>query len=30
MSTIAEAIHAYPTFAEGIKLAASDGLEKPG
>jgi len=25
---IAEAIHAYPTFAEGIKVAASDWLEK--
>ena len=28
MGTIAEAIHAYPTFAEGIKMAASDGLGK--
>jgi dihydrolipoamide dehydrogenase len=28
VSAIAEAIHAYPTFAEGIKVAASDWLEK--
>ncbi len=27
ISVLAEAIHAYPTFAEGIKLAASDWLK---
>jgi hypothetical protein len=28
VSMIAEAIHADPTFAEGVKTAASDWLEK--
>jgi pyruvate/2-oxoglutarate dehydrogenase complex dihydrolipoamide dehydrogenase (E3) component len=28
IAAIAEAIHAYPTFADGIKMAASDWLEK--
>jgi len=28
VSVIAEAIHAFPTFAEGIKVAASDWLEQ--
>ena len=27
ISALAEAIHAYPTFAEGIKLAADDWLK---
>jgi pyruvate/2-oxoglutarate dehydrogenase complex dihydrolipoamide dehydrogenase (E3) component len=30
IGAIAEAIHAYPTLAEGIKMAASDWLEKHG
>ena len=28
VSALGEAIHAYPTFAEGIKMAAADWLEK--
>ena len=27
ISALAEAIHAYPTFAEGIELADDDGLK---
>ena len=30
IGALAEAIHAYPTFAEGIKLAASDWLKTRG